>query len=43
VTLGLIHGVTEMITRNLPGGGGGGKVWPALKAGNMTAISEAIV
>jgi hypothetical protein len=28
--------LTEMSTRNLPGG----KVWPALKADNLTAICE---
>jgi hypothetical protein len=31
--------LTEMSTRNLPGGKG----WPALKADNLTAICEPIV
>jgi hypothetical protein len=33
--------ITEMSTRNLPGGGGG-KVRPARKADNLTAICEPI-
>jgi hypothetical protein len=33
----------EMSTRNLPGGGGGGKGRPARKADNLTAICELIV
>jgi hypothetical protein len=34
-----IQPITEMTTRNLPGG----KVRPACKAGNLTAICEPIV
>jgi hypothetical protein len=35
--------LTEMNTRNLPAGGGGGKGRPARKADNLTAICEPIV
>jgi hypothetical protein len=35
--------LTEMGTRNLPGGGGGVKGRPAHKADNITAIYETIV
>jgi hypothetical protein len=39
MTLGSIQPLTEMSTRNLPGG----KVRPARKADNLTAICETIV
>jgi hypothetical protein len=35
--------LTKMSTRSLPGGGGGGKGRPALKADKLTAICEPIV
>jgi hypothetical protein len=46
MALGLTQPLTEMSTRNLPGGGGGrggGKGWPACKADDLTAICEPIV
>jgi hypothetical protein len=43
MALGSTQSRTEMSTRNLPGGGGGGKGRPARKAGNLTAICEPIV
>jgi hypothetical protein len=36
MALGSTQSLTEMSTRNLPGG----KVWPVLKADNLTAICE---
>jgi hypothetical protein len=39
MALGSTQPLTKMSTRNLPGGKG----WPALKAGNLTAICEQIV
>jgi hypothetical protein len=39
MTLGLTQPVTEVSTRNLPGGEG----WRACKADNLTAICEPIV
>jgi hypothetical protein len=39
MTLGLTQPLTEMSTRNLPGG----KVWPARKVYSLTAIYEPIV
>jgi hypothetical protein len=39
MALGSTQPVTEMSTRNLPGG----EVWLALKADNLTAICEPIV
>jgi hypothetical protein len=39
VALGLIKPLTEMSTRNLPGG----KTWSERKADNLTAICESIV
>jgi hypothetical protein len=38
-TLGSTQPVTEMSTRNIPGG----KEWPARKADNLTAICEPFV
>jgi hypothetical protein len=35
--------LTEVSTRNLPGGGGGGKGRTVRKADNLTAICEPIV
>jgi hypothetical protein len=43
MALGLTQPLTEMSTRNLPWGGGGGKGRPARKADNLTAICEPIV
>jgi hypothetical protein len=43
MALGSTQPLTEMSTRNLPGGGGGGKWRPARKADNLTAICEPIV
>jgi hypothetical protein len=40
--LGSTQPLTEMSTRNLPGGGGG-EGWPVRKADNLTAICEPIV
>jgi hypothetical protein len=40
VALGSTQPLTEMKTKNLPGGG---KARPALKAGNLTAICKLIV
>jgi hypothetical protein len=39
MALGSTQPLTEMSTRNLPGG----KDWPARKADNLTAIFEPIV
>jgi hypothetical protein len=39
MALGSTQPLTEMSTRNLPGG----KWWPAVKADNLTAICEPIV
>jgi hypothetical protein len=39
MALGSTQPLTEMITRNLPGGKG----WPASKADNFTAICEPTV
>jgi hypothetical protein len=39
---GRLQPLTEMSTRNLPGGGGGGKGRPVRKA-DLTAICEPIV
>jgi hypothetical protein len=39
MALGSTQPLTEMSTRNLPGGKG----WPARKANNLTAICEPIV
>jgi hypothetical protein len=43
MALGSTQPLTEMSTRNFPGGGGGGKGRPARKADNLTAICEPIV
>jgi hypothetical protein len=43
MALGSTQPLTEMSTRNLPLGGGGGKGRPAYKAANFTAICESIV
>jgi hypothetical protein len=43
MALGSTQPLTEMSTKCLPGGGGGGKGRPARKAGNFIAICEPIV
>jgi hypothetical protein len=43
MALGSTQLLTEMNTRNLPGGGGGEKWRPVRKADNITAICEPIV
>jgi hypothetical protein len=43
LALGSTQPLTEVSTRNLPGGGGGGKGRQARKADNLTAICELIV
>jgi hypothetical protein len=42
MALGLTQSLTEMSTRNLPGGGGAG-ARPTRKADNLAAICERIV
>jgi hypothetical protein len=43
VALGSTQPLTEMSTRNLWGGGGGGKGQPVRRADNLTAICEPLV
>jgi hypothetical protein len=43
MALGSTQPLTEMSTRNLPGGGGGGKRRPALKVYNITPNNDPIV
>jgi hypothetical protein len=43
MALGSTQPLTEMNTRNLPGGGEGGKGRPARRADNFTAICKPIV
>jgi hypothetical protein len=42
MALGSTQPLTEMSTRNFPGGGGGGKGRPGHKADKLTAICESI-